>query len=225
MVFMQKTNFLVKTDNICDYIPVISTATNLSYLFQKTVVIPFASDETIVNDHYYQYINEKSFARCITLLIPVVGNIVVGLYDLSRRDQTCMLVAIFFNHQSYPTASPELQNNNEFNLASLKQNGRVLKYLSPELKNNKEFVLAAVKSDDRAYFYANKELRGDTEITLAFNESRSYRLKKESTLLTTKLICQVIDCIIEVSFGKKRLLHQTKNSPSLDGLKPRPSVW
>lgn len=79
------SNYLVKTDNFCDYIPVVSSITNLVDLFQKCVVLPFMDKEAISSSHYYKYINEKSFARCFLLIIPVIGNIIIGIYDFSKK--------------------------------------------------------------------------------------------------------------------------------------------
>ena len=39
----------------------------------------------IASSHYYKHINEKSFVRCFLLVIPVIGNIIVGVYDFSKK--------------------------------------------------------------------------------------------------------------------------------------------
>lgn len=79
------SNSLVETDYFCDYIPVVSSITNLVDLFQKCVVLPFMDKEAILASHYYEHINEKSFARCFLLIIPVIGNIIIGIYDFSKK--------------------------------------------------------------------------------------------------------------------------------------------
>lgn len=79
------SNCLVKTDHFCDYIPFVSSITNLVDLFQKCVVLPFMDKETISSSHYYKHINEKSFARCFLLIIPVIGNVIIGIYDFSKK--------------------------------------------------------------------------------------------------------------------------------------------
>jgi len=80
---MKVTSFLVKADRLCDYIPLVSTVSNLIDLFQKYVVLPLLAKGTL--NQYYQHLQQKSFLRCIALLIPILGNIVVGIYDLSHR--------------------------------------------------------------------------------------------------------------------------------------------
>lgn len=44
--------FFVKTDKLCDFVPVVSTVSNLTDLFQKCVVLPFMSKETVNNNRY-----------------------------------------------------------------------------------------------------------------------------------------------------------------------------
>ncbi|MBS4168373.1 HEAT repeat domain-containing protein [Parachlamydia sp. AcF125] len=78
-------SFLLKADQISDYIPGLSTITNSIDLFQKYVVFPSKQKASISNSHYYTYLQQKSFSRCIVLLIPVIGNIIIGIYDLAKR--------------------------------------------------------------------------------------------------------------------------------------------
>ncbi|MBS4168460.1 ankyrin repeat domain-containing protein [Parachlamydia sp. AcF125] len=77
-------SFLVKADQVSDYIPGISTITNLIDLFQKCVLFTSKQKVNISKSHYYTYLQQKSFARCGALLIPVLGNIIVAVYDLSK---------------------------------------------------------------------------------------------------------------------------------------------
>jgi hypothetical protein len=78
-------NFFIKTDILCDYIPVLSTLSNLTVLFQKSVVIPNLSAPTTQNNRYFTHIKDKSFTRCVILLIPLLGNILVGFHDIYRH--------------------------------------------------------------------------------------------------------------------------------------------
>lgn len=78
-------NILVNTDYFCDYIPLVSSLTNLVDLFQKCVVLPLMDKSEIASNHYYNYLDQKSFFRCFVLVIPVVGNIIVGIYDFSKK--------------------------------------------------------------------------------------------------------------------------------------------
>lgn len=73
---------LVQADGICDYIPIISTISNLVGLVQKYFFIPSAPAPA---DRYYTHLHQKNFYRCLVLLIPVLGNILVGLHDFANR--------------------------------------------------------------------------------------------------------------------------------------------
>ncbi len=48
--------------------------------------IAFKSEATINNHPSYKHIKDKSIFRCILLLIPVLGNLIVGIYDASRKN-------------------------------------------------------------------------------------------------------------------------------------------
>ncbi len=71
----------VLADRICDYVPVVSTVVNLYDLFTKYTMISERDAEASM-DPYTVYIQRKSFFRCITLLIPVIGNLSIAVYDL-----------------------------------------------------------------------------------------------------------------------------------------------
>src|SRR4051812_42583375 len=118
-------NSLVKIDNICDYIPVASTVNNLINLFQKCVVLPLTERASIANSHYYTHLQQKSFLRCIFLLIPVLGNIIIGIYD--------------FANMKY--------SDRDVVLAAVQRDGSALQYASEQLKGDRDVVLAAVQRD------------------------------------------------------------------------------
>jgi hypothetical protein len=39
----------------------------------------------IASSYYYKHLDQKSFLRCFLLVIPVIGNIIVGIYDFSKK--------------------------------------------------------------------------------------------------------------------------------------------
>src|SRR5580700_9265774 len=79
------SNFLITTDKFSSYVPFLSTVTNLVDLFQKYVVIPQMRDEDVWNSHYFTHLDQKSFSRCVILLIPIIGNIIIGILDYANR--------------------------------------------------------------------------------------------------------------------------------------------
>ena len=69
-------NFFVKNYEKLDYIPIASTLKSTKELFEKYVALPFRNSQA-TSEHNYSYLNNKPLLRCITLLIPVIGNILV----------------------------------------------------------------------------------------------------------------------------------------------------
>jgi len=49
--------------------------------------LPFIDKATIASNHYYKHIDEKSFVRCFLLVIPIIGNMIIGIYDFSKKTQ------------------------------------------------------------------------------------------------------------------------------------------
>src|SRR5580693_3993217 len=122
------SNALVKIDNFSSYVPVLSTVVNLVDLFQKCAVIPRMKKEDVLHSHYYTHLDQKSFARCIALLVPILGNIIIAIYDFVNR----------------------AWNNKEYVLAMVNQNGEALMDASLRLRNDKDVVLAAVQKNGLA---------------------------------------------------------------------------
>lgn len=79
------SNYSVNLFAKSDSIPVISSFTNLYIIFQKFVVLPFKDKEEIQQVHIYQYMKQKTYSRCIILLFPIIGNIVIGIYDFYEK--------------------------------------------------------------------------------------------------------------------------------------------
>lgn len=82
-----RIHFLTQLDCVCDYIPFVSTVSNLVDLFYKTVVIPRLQPETL-SDHYWEYLAQKSVVRCVALLVPVLGNLFIALKDIFWNDSS-----------------------------------------------------------------------------------------------------------------------------------------
>jgi hypothetical protein len=77
----------VTFDNICDYIPIASTFNSIVDLWQKHAYIKDLkpdADKKFWDDYHVKIIN-KSTLRSVVLLVPVLGNIFVGIYDLIKQ--------------------------------------------------------------------------------------------------------------------------------------------
>ncbi|MBS4168594.1 HEAT repeat domain-containing protein [Parachlamydia sp. AcF125] len=98
-------SFLLKADRVSDYIPGISTITSLIDLFQKCVVLPFKQKANISKNHYYTYLKQKSFSRCVVLLLPVIGNILIAIYDFAKSRPKYADATLVVS-QSVPLSAP-----------------------------------------------------------------------------------------------------------------------
>jgi hypothetical protein len=180
-------NFFVKADNLCDYIPTVSTLSNLIDLFQKYVILPFISNQTIDNSHYYTHLKNKSILRSIVLLIPVIGNVIVGIYDFGLNNRKIMLAAVKKNGLALQYASKRLKSDKEIVLAAVQQDGFAIYYANEGLKNNKSVVLAAVKQNGLALQHACKDISSNIEIVFAAFQQNSLALAYASEELQQKL--------------------------------------
>ena len=155
--------------NTCDYVPFVSTLTNTIVLFQAFVPVanPAISQSTI-SDHVYKYSEQIQITRCIVLLVPLIGNIAILLYDLNYTNyKNLILAAVMENGWALESVSPSYKNDLEVVLAAVKHIGVALQFASDELKNNREVVLAAVRQCGEALQFASDELKNDPEIVLA----------------------------------------------------------
>ncbi|WP_068469891.1 hypothetical protein [Candidatus Protochlamydia phocaeensis] len=80
-------SLLIWMDRFCDRVPGASTLTNFINIFEKCVLKVAFQPNFIKANRYFSYINDKSMLRCIVLLVPVLGNIVIGLSDWIQKQQ------------------------------------------------------------------------------------------------------------------------------------------
>lgn len=79
-------NALVWTDRLCDYIPIASTITNLVDIFEKCA-FSGCSSKSIKENRYITHIKDKKNLRCAILLVPILGNIIVAIYDVIQNQR------------------------------------------------------------------------------------------------------------------------------------------
>ena len=101
------SNYVIDHEVYCDRIPIISTLVNLYYLFQKCVIDIFKIDSS-ARSFNAEHISHKSYDRCLVLLIPVLGNIVVYLYEkLFSETPKPILEANYFHGTQTPSKSKQ----------------------------------------------------------------------------------------------------------------------
>lgn len=90
----------VSLDKICDYIPFVSSYTNIVDLIKKKRFEVNESpklDPPSLKEKYITYIENKSEIRCAILIIPVIGNALVGIYDLANA-----FISLFRDEEEAP---------------------------------------------------------------------------------------------------------------------------
>ncbi len=73
-IINRKENNLIKINQFLDYIPIVSTFTNLIDIFLKAIVNLLQLKPSKSN-HYFSHIQNKELFRCFVLLVPFFGNI------------------------------------------------------------------------------------------------------------------------------------------------------
>jgi hypothetical protein len=167
------SKLLVNIDNIADYIPLASTVTNLVDLFQKCVLL-FVKDEAIRKSHYFSHINDKRVLRCVVLLVPVVGNIIVGCLDWQVKNRIQALRRPIHENvepkgEEPITIGPQQPKQIECNqelLKALEENEDALKDASNELRDDPIFMKAASRQTVFALKHASDRLKGNKDCML-----------------------------------------------------------
>lgn len=170
---VNNNHFLVKADRLCDRIPVVSTLTNLTVLFQKCVVLPFMKNESVAGSHYYTHLKNKPLLRSVVLLLPLVGNIAVGIYDflsmkLSDKDFALWLVSK--HGEALAWVDQTLRNDRDVVLAAVRAHGLALKHAHVDLQNDEEIVGAAIEKNNYAFRFAGDKIRNNKEQVRALIE-------------------------------------------------------
>jgi hypothetical protein len=91
----------IARDKKNERIPFISTVANLVILKEK-LTQHFNRDTNLEEHSWEKYVHDKPGWRCSVLLIPIIGNIIVALYDA------------FQSHLEQPSTKAHFENNYEY---------------------------------------------------------------------------------------------------------------
>lgn len=95
-------NSLIVTDRVMDCSP-LSPVNNLVNLFEKCFVLPCLDEEAIGTNRYFTHLSDKSFSRCILLvLLPFVGGVAFAIYDAVKKNSLDDLEPVIEEWGSYP---------------------------------------------------------------------------------------------------------------------------
>jgi len=209
---------LVIADIYSSYFPAMSTVSNLVDIFIKCVVLPFLSQQDIQKDRYYTYVQEKSLLRCVVLLVPILGNLLVYMYDkfdpqnrqavlmnvaqngMALRntplqgDRGVALVAAQQFSLAYQWASQDLQDDRDFVLATLYHDGSALQWISRQFQNDRDVILTAVRRYGLALEFAGELFQNDEEIVVAAIKQNGVALRwaSENLRSTPRVVIQAV---------------------------------
>ncbi|VHO03987.1 hypothetical protein [Candidatus Rhabdochlamydia sp. T3358] len=73
-------NLFIAIDKGSDYIPGISSLTNICCIFQKGI-LSLTSKKGFVENNYTSHVYHKNLSRCLIACVPILGNITLAIYD------------------------------------------------------------------------------------------------------------------------------------------------
>lgn len=79
-------NTLVQLDHSCDYVPFVSTITNLIDIFEKCVLLNYKKSVEVQKNPYFKHLIDKKFFRCVLLIVPVIGNVAIFFIDKFKKE-------------------------------------------------------------------------------------------------------------------------------------------
>ena len=124
------------------YFPVAGTVAGVALMFEKLIQL-FQHNKAICNPERFYYIKDTSLLRCVTLLVPVVGNIALILYDEYAQ---------------------KFQSEN-FWLNKIAVNPAKLKQAPLNFRLSSNFLLKAIAENVDSFKYAHCSLKQDLSIT------------------------------------------------------------
>ncbi|HEV3269719.1 MAG TPA: hypothetical protein VGZ69_03610 [Candidatus Rhabdochlamydia sp.] len=72
-------NLIIAIDKCSDYVPGVSSLTNICCIFQKCI-LSLTSKKDFVNS-YTSHVYHKNLSRCLIACMPILGNIALAIYD------------------------------------------------------------------------------------------------------------------------------------------------
>ncbi|MEM7174310.1 MAG: DUF4116 domain-containing protein [Chlamydiota bacterium] len=169
------------SDRFLDYVPLVSTLTNLFHLFQKYVVLRSIEKKSAHINHYYNHLDQKSTSRCVLLLVPFLGNISVAIYDFANRkynDENFMLDAIRKNYSVLRHASKRLKSSKEFMLGAISSPLRFSPSIFSREVVDHEDIVKSIREDNKKLetilYYASDQLKNDREFMISI--TRAHRV-------------------------------------------------
>ncbi|MBA3238041.1 MAG: ankyrin repeat domain-containing protein [Parachlamydiaceae bacterium] len=180
---ISQSEFLINVDKICDYLPFVSTITNLAVILKK-IEMDCSGTPLTEDQHYYLHIQKKDYVDCVVLLIPVIGNIAY-----SRLFSCC------FPH---PANSEVIQIIQDLQIKSAK---RDLEFTKTQIASTLKIIAQS------ATLLSGKEVKPE-ELKLAEgkNKELSQAIKSKDTESVKLLLEDSVDPNFE-ELGRSQFIH------------------
>lgn len=145
---------LKTADHVADFIPFLSTATNVIDLGAKLVLTCFASKKTIDSNRYFKHLDEKSIGKCLVLLIPIAGNAglaAVKIYKYAYDKRTERKISALSDPEKIEGIyNDQLRNAFGISLDQIMNNERAVDGIGKTIKGRKKehhFIIYRGKED------------------------------------------------------------------------------
>lgn len=209
------TNFLTTTWDYLDYAPLLSTGKSLIELFLKYVIVPRLDKEKIARSHIYTDIMNKHIVRILTTSVPVLGNIMIALYDYAMRkwnDKTYVLSLLSEDEKAIQSATEQLQHNREFVLEALERKAAVYLYIKPYLRNDPRFVEDALRKNGAVLKHLDQSQKDNIELVKIAVQGKPWLLNGVSERL--QIDTEVIRAAYQGPVDRAKVLFALQSKPS-----------
>lgn len=157
-------NFIAGVDEICDWIPLVSTITNIVGIALKCLM-QLNLLSTNQESRYLNNLKEKEIKNCVLGLIPIIGNIALAyVYCIERFDnEKKMLALIETGRFKFRFASERLQNDDHFRYMALAKIPKddishIVSMASDSFKKDPQNGLAVAKYAPHSLFFMDESL-------------------------------------------------------------------
>jgi hypothetical protein len=112
-------------------------------------------NDILIKNHHFTAINKRTPLRIIILLIPLFGNLVIGLYDLKKYNEKCFtLKVVSADGLSLEFGSDENKDSKRVVRAAVKNNVQAFKHVSERLANDSDFLEEQMKIELAVFLFS-----------------------------------------------------------------------
>ena len=163
-----------------NYIPLASTVISIIHLYHKCIWQGINSQTLREGKkNYYDFLAETSLTRCTLLFIPILGNIIIGIYDAYRSQ---VLDAVTTDHIPLSDINSLFQDDLEIVMAACRYDLTNAEFASTRIKNSPEFIrFIAGYNFVFALTVAGEELQTDTSFVLEMAQRGPHEVLQDPT--------------------------------------------